>query len=71
MNEDTVVSSLKVTDRECIREHGRVIGQSLQATITLIRDFIDFLSKQPFRYSMFGEISTAFAQVQINSLTLK
>jgi|LakMenEpi03Aug12_release.lakeMendotaPanAssembly.Ray.scaffolds.fasta_scaffold4129794_1 hypothetical protein len=71
MDDDTAVSSLTRTDRDCITEHGRAIGKSLHATITLIRDFIDFLSKQPFRYSMFGEISTAFAQVQINSLTLK
>jgi hypothetical protein len=68
---DDKVVSLSLRQRECIADHGRDIGKSLQATITRIRDFIDFLSKQPFRYSMFGEISAAFAQVQINSVTLK
>jgi hypothetical protein len=55
--DDTAVS-LSRRERECITEHGRDIGKSLHATITLIRDFIDFLSKQPIRYSMFDPKST-------------
>jgi hypothetical protein len=64
---DNKVVSLGDKERDRITQYGHDIGKLLQSTITIIRNFVDYLSKQPFRYSMFGEISAAFAQVQINS----
>lgn len=58
------IASLKKLESDAIRGYGFGIGTQMQDTIKMIGQFLDYLKDKSFRYSMFQELSSEFAQVQ-------
>ena len=57
------VASLSLQQCTKIEEYGSRIGETMQKTIAIITDFVDWMSTQRFRYSQFREIGGKFDEV--------